>query len=432
MTTIDLVYFNAGGGHRAAASALETVIREQGRPWLVRCVDLFEVLDPQARFREVTGMALEDLYNRRLAKGWTLGMAQELKLLQWLIRRGHATLVRRLQQHWLRTEPDMVVSVVPNFNRALYDSLVTVLPGVPYVTVLTDLADYPPNFWIEPGQAQHFICGSERAVTQARAMGYGDAQVHRTSGMIIHPNFYRPRALDRRIEQARLGLDPDRPTGVVMFGGQGSMTMLEIARQLDDVQLVMMCGRHQTLAVKLRALKSTAPRAVVEFTPDVVRYLMLGDFFVGKPGPGSLSEAVQQGLPVVTVRNAWTMPQERYNTDWLRAGGLGVVGSSMRDVRALVSELLSRIDEFRANVRRIENRAVFEVPEILSRILADAARPAVWSPTALDHAATVTVPSDPTRVSQEAARPSQSTISRRPSVCSTSAVRLSTQSPSFA
>ena len=78
MTSIDLIYFNAGGGHRAAALALEAVCREQQRPWDVRRVNLFEVLDPGDRFRRVTGMAPEELYNRRLEKGWTLGLAQEL------------------------------------------------------------------------------------------------------------------------------------------------------------------------------------------------------------------------------------------------------------------------------------------------------------------------------------------------------------------
>jgi hypothetical protein len=116
--TVDLVYFNAGGGHRAAALALQSVIREQQRAWDVRLVNLTEVLDPTARFRRLTGMAPEDLYNKRLASGWTLGLAQELKLLQAIIRLGHDTLLRRLQQHWLRTEPDLVVSLIPNFNRS--------------------------------------------------------------------------------------------------------------------------------------------------------------------------------------------------------------------------------------------------------------------------------------------------------------------------
>ena len=60
MTTIDLVYINAGGGHRSAAVALEMAIREQCRDWQVRLVNLFEVLDPQDVFRRTTGVKPED------------------------------------------------------------------------------------------------------------------------------------------------------------------------------------------------------------------------------------------------------------------------------------------------------------------------------------------------------------------------------------
>lgn len=158
-----------------------------------------------------------------------------------------------------------------------------------------------------------------------------------------------------------------------MFGGVGSMAMLGIARQLADVQLVLVCGQHPTLARELHKLRPSAPPAVVGFTPEVQRHLMLGDFFIGKPGPASLSEAVQQGLPVITFRNAWTLPQERYNADWVLDHGLGLVGSLVRQVRPLVAELLGRLHAFRAGVRRMENRAVFEVPAILADILDGAA-----------------------------------------------------------
>jgi UDP-N-acetylglucosamine:LPS N-acetylglucosamine transferase len=367
--TIELVYFNAGGGHRAAATALEAVIRAQRRPWLVRCVNLFDVLDPRGQFLRFTGMAPEDVYNKRLAKGWTLGFTQELKLLQGMIRLGHTQLMQRLAQHWAGSRPALVVSLIPNFNRALCESVAAARPGVPFVTVLTDMADHPPNFWIEAGQAQHLVCGTAKAAQQARSAGCAEALIHTSSGMIIRPDFYDPLVLDRRAERARLGLDPDRPTGVVMFGGQGSMAMLPIAKQLDDVQLILMCGHHRGLARELRSLRSTGARAVVEFTPEVRRHLQLGDFFLGKPGPGSLSEAVHQGLPIVTVRNAWTMPQERYNTEWVQEHGLGLVAGSMRNIRPTVLALLDQLDLYKANVRRIENRAVFEVPNILARIL---------------------------------------------------------------
>src|ERR1700691_3099524 len=152
MQTIDLLYFNAGGGHRAAATALETVIREQGRPWQVRLVNFMSLLDPKDVFLKTTGMNWEDLYNSRLARGWSVGMAQELKLLQALIRLTHPSMVRRLRRHWRKTRPDMVVSLIPNFNRAMFEALAAARPQAPYVTILTDFADFPPHFWIEPRQ----------------------------------------------------------------------------------------------------------------------------------------------------------------------------------------------------------------------------------------------------------------------------------------
>jgi len=369
MKTIDLVYFKAGGGHLASAQALSSALQAHDPDWRVRLVDLFEVLDPQDRFRRMTGVAPEDWYNRRLARGWTLGMAQELKLLQGMIRLAHPLLTRQLQQHWLRTEPDIVVSLVPNFNRAMYESLDSALPGRPYVTVLTDLADLPPNFWIEPDQDQHFICGTPRAVEQALALGHDADRVHATSGMIIRPDFYRPRLADRAAERMRHGLDPQRETGIVMFGGHGSKAMLGIARRLAHRQLILVCGHNRALARQLRAEPATAPRLVVEFSRDIPYYMQLADYFIGKPGPGSLSEAVQQGLPVIVVDNAWTMPQERYNAQWVREQGLGVVHDSLRTIVGAVDELTQRLDGYRDNVRKIDNRALFEIPRLLADIL---------------------------------------------------------------
>ena len=370
MTTVDLIYFNAGGGHRAAALALQAVCQTQQRPWNIRLVNLTEVLDPQSSFRRLTGMAPEDLYNKRLAKGWTLGLAQELKLLQGLIRLGHTSMHSRLARHWRHTTPDLVVSLIPNFNRVLCESLGDALPGVPYVTVMTDMADHPPNFWQEPGLPQHLVCGTDAALAQARAAGHAEHLLHRTSGMIVHPRFYAEPVASRADERARLGLPQDVPTGVVMFGGTGSQTMEAIARALPQTPLVLLCGHNDKLAARLRLQVAAAPRVVVGFTPDVRGYMALGDFFVGKPGPGSLSEAVLMGLPVVTVRNAFTMPQERYNTDWVREHQLGIVLRGWNRIGSVPATLARELPALRARVAAVRNRAVFEVPEILARILA--------------------------------------------------------------
>ncbi len=369
MSTVDLIWFNAGGGHRAAAQALEQAIHDQGRPWRVRKVNLTQVLDPTGLFRRLTGIEPEEIYNKRLASGLTLGLAQELKLLQGLIRWGHASMVRRLALHWRTTRPDLVVSLIPNFNRALHDSLALACPGVPFVTVLTDMADLPPHFWIEPDLAQHLVCGTEHAVSQALAAGCAPSRVHRSSGMILRPEFYARAPLDRAAERQRLGLDADTPTGLVLFGGTGSRAMKRIAARLPETPLILLCGRNAALAEELRALPASAPRVVVGLTTEVARWMRLADFFIGKPGPGSLSEAVQQGLPVIVTRNPWTMPQERWNTEWVRTHGLGVVHRSFRTVRTAVAEITGHLPDYQARVRRVENRAVFEVPAFLDGIL---------------------------------------------------------------
>jgi UDP-N-acetylglucosamine:LPS N-acetylglucosamine transferase len=369
MKSIDLVYCNAGGGHRAAALALESVIQERGLPWQVRLINLFEVLDPCDVFGKTTGMKPEQYYNARLARGWTLGLAQELKLLQALIRWGGRSLCARLTRHWQKTKPDLVVSLVPNFNRVMHQALAAARPKVPYVIILTDFADSPPNFWIDPPQAQHLICGTAKAVDQARAAGYDELHIHRTSGMIVRPDFYQPGTPDRRLEMRKLQLDPDRPTGIVMFGGHGSSVMRRIARRLDDIQLILICGHNGDLADQLRAMPAGAPRAVVGFSSQIRYFMQLADFFVGKPGPGSISEAIQQGLPVIVVRNAWTMPQERYNTEWVLEHNAGMVLDSFQTIRGAVVRLIGELEDYRARVRRIENRAVFEIPQILEDIL---------------------------------------------------------------
>jgi UDP-N-acetylglucosamine:LPS N-acetylglucosamine transferase len=145
--------------------------------------------------------------------------------------------------------------------------------------------------------------------------------VLRASGMIVHPRFYQVPPIDREAERRRLGLDPEIPTGLVIFGGQGSVLMREIAQRLEDstlkVQLIFICGRNRALADDLRRRRSRCGRVVIGFTEEVPFFMQVADFFIGKPEPGNLSEALLMKLPVIVERNARTMPQERYNVDWV-------------------------------------------------------------------------------------------------------------------
>ena len=372
MQRVDFIYFDAGGGHRAAANALREVMEKQQRPFEVRLVNLQELLDAMDVFKKITGLRLQDIYNLLLKKGWTLGSPQLMVGMHWVIRLFHAKAVRLLEAYWKEERPDLVVSLVPNLDRALCESLARALPGVPFVTILTDIADYPPHFWIER-QVQHFICGSDKAVEQVRTVGHPDARVHRVSGMILSPRFYEIEPLseaDRNAARAALGFDPAKPVGLVLFGGEGSAVMLEIARSLDDRQLILICGKNTRLREKLQALPHRAPMFVEGFTKEVPRYMQLADYFIGKPGPGSQSEAVAMRLPVIVERNAWTLPQERYNAEWILETGIGMVLSNFGGVSGAVEQVLApaAYQGFRDATGRLNNRAIFEIPDILERI----------------------------------------------------------------
>ena len=373
MPRIEFGFFDAGGGHRAAATALQMAIQSQQRPWDVRLTNLQELLDPLDFMKRYARIRIQDVYNTMLRKGWTLGSPQLLRVLQATVRLYHRPTVKLLASYWRETQPDMVISFVPHFNRAMGESFGQAFPGRPFVTILTDLADYPPHFWIER-QQQYLICGSDRAVEQARSMGHSEDRIFRASGMILHPRFYEAPVEDRAAGRARLGLRADLPTVLVLFGGHGSNVMLEIAERLDrsnlDVQLIFVCGKNDKLANALRARKWRVPAFVEGFTTRVNEYMHLADFFIGKPGPGSVSEALAMKLPVIVECNAWTLPQERYNATWVVEKQVGVVLPSFATIDQAVAKLIqpSALARYRANTAALNNRAVFEIPGILERI----------------------------------------------------------------
>ena len=234
MGRVEFVYFDAGGGHRAAATALRTVT-EQQLQWDVHLMNLQELLDSIDPVLKLTGLRLQDLYNWLLKKGWTWGTGFGLRVLQAAIRLYHRDQVRLLEAYWRKSRPALVVSLIPHFNRAIFESLRRVTPATPFVTVLTDLADYPPHFWLER-QEQFFICGSDARRRASARLGPSRGADLQNLGNDSPPQVLPAIAVDRAAERQRLGLDPDLPTGLVMFGGQGSSVMVKIASEARSLQ----------------------------------------------------------------------------------------------------------------------------------------------------------------------------------------------------
>jgi hypothetical protein len=374
MRKLRIIFFDAGGGHRNAANAVATVIEEQQRPWQVDLLNLQELLDSIDPLQKIFKIRLQDGYNLLLRKGWTRFTPQMLAILHGMIRMWHRPVVRALEHYWKQNPADVVLSVIPNFNRALAQSIQRALPDTSFATLITDFADYPPHFWIER-ESQYVICGTDRAVAQAVAHGHNRDKVFRTSGMVLNPRFYSSPKLDRAVERQRLGLHPKWPTALVLFGGHGSPAMLKIAQRLQrseaQVQMIMICGHNEKLAAQLRELPAAKPILVEGFTKKVDYYMSVADFFIGKPGPGSIAEALHFNLPVIVESNAVTMPQERYNAEWVQENEVGVVLKTFDDIEDAVQKLLtgSNLEHLRSNVARHTNRSVYEAVEIINKLM---------------------------------------------------------------
>src|SRR5260370_27010 len=375
MKKVHVVFHDGGGGHRNAAVALQTVIAQQQREWQVELIQFQDLTDRLDVLRKFTGIRIQQQYNILLQNGWTLGSTYLLRVLQSTIRLFHSPLVRLPEKFWREKPADLLISVIPHFNRQICESWTKVYPGRPFVTIITDLADFPPRFWMEPITEQYVIAGTEKAAEQARAMGHDDAHIFQTSGMILRSDFYVQDNSDPLELRKGMGLRPDLPTAIVLFGGHGSKVMYSITERLNAVglplQLILICGRNEELAAKLRAHQWKLPIHVVGFTKEVHRLMRAADFLIGKPGPGSIAEAMVRMLPVLIECNAWTLPQERYNAEWVQEKGVGIVLKSFEEVAEGVKRMLdpAALAAFRRNVAAQENRAVFEIPEILAKLL---------------------------------------------------------------
>jgi len=218
------------------------------------------------------------------------------------------------------------------------------------------------------------VCGTQKAVEQAWAIGHPDSRIFRTSGMILNPRFYemtRLSAEERARERRKLGLDPDMPIGLVLFGGQGAAVMESIARDMPQRQLISICGHNEKLRQRMSQMERKAAMHVEGFTKEVPRFMQIVDYFIGKPGPGSISEAIAMHLPIIVEKNAWTLPQERYNADWVVEQGVGIVVPNFRRIAAAVDELLDAENyaRFREATEKQQNRALFEVVDIVMQLL---------------------------------------------------------------
>jgi len=329
-----IVYASFGDGHRQAALALKQSFSAIGVGQIM-LLDLLAESHPRLNeFSRFFYMKSYSLWPQ--VYGWMYDATRSMKpnslFSHWLHSIGAVTLRRLID----RERPDAVVHtfpllVLPSISRKG-------LPRIPMYNVVTDFDLHMR--WVHPKVDKYYVATEDLRDELART-GIPIARIAATGIPLRFANApSRPAAATAE----RFGLDPARPTVLVMAGAYGVLSgVRELCRRLADsqgAQIALVCGRNRALETAMRhefGAEGCGVR-VFGYIERIDELMGLSACIVTKPGGLTLSEAMLAGLPIFLYR---PLPgQERNNARYLAAKGAAVVCKTPRELAASISGLL--------------------------------------------------------------------------------------------
>jgi UDP-N-acetylglucosamine:LPS N-acetylglucosamine transferase len=369
---VEIIYIKAGGGHVATSMAIGNYLKKVEPNVVVKYTDIRNVLDNIDPIEKYLRFKVEDFYNMLISHNFGYGSEFMLRLSQKIIQFYYEEIVETLTSYHINNRPDIVISTIPNFNKAINESLyrsngIHISRKQPLIVVVCDFADLPPHFWVEDIDA-FYICPTQKVFEQVCHEAPNYQYIVPTNGVVLREEFYNHEYIYTQNKSA---------IGLVSFGGYGSNSMLRLAKAVQSkwfgfdqigIDFIYLAGYNTSLATKLAKLVRTTDK-VCSYTSNIIPLLEKSDFFVGKPGPGSISEALAIGLPIVIEKNRGTLIQERYNADWVEEHEVGVVTKDISTLNAIMK--IVTYNKYTMNIQTNipKNDALFKVTDLVRRFL---------------------------------------------------------------
>jgi processive 1,2-diacylglycerol beta-glucosyltransferase len=170
-----------------------------------------------------------------------------------------------------------------------------------------------------------YFAATAEVAFRMTALGVDPAGIHVT-GIPVMPAFRAPGS--RADCAARLGLDPQRRTILLMGGGAGLGKLDAVAERLlalpHDFQLIVMAGKNLPALQALQALALRYPGRLLAqgYTDRVEQLMACADLVITKPGGLTTSECLAMGLPMII--NTPIPGQEERNADFLLEQGVAL------------------------------------------------------------------------------------------------------------
>ena len=330
----------AGGGHLAAAAALDEAWRAAHPSDVVERVDLVKFFSPLHRKIHAEGYVklverAPEVWGMIFAKTDDPKVARRLNRIQRLFpSRSRVRFARHVKQF----KPDVVLcthyeplSVLGALRREHPNW------SAPFVvSVVTDFEAHA--LWMEPDVDLYCVAAEE---TKARLVAHGvPADNVVATGIPIAAKFsskLEPQAIRKSI-----GLRDDLPTLLVLSGGFGMGPVAEILAELDKLerpfQTLVVAGRNEELRRELACQDRRHPTQVLGFVRNMQELMAVAELIVSKPGGLTTSEALAMGKPLFILN---PIPgQEAANSDFLLEHGAAAKANRVEDLPYRLEQLL--------------------------------------------------------------------------------------------
>jgi 1,2-diacylglycerol 3-beta-galactosyltransferase len=338
-----ILFSDTGGGHRAAAKAIDGALRCLAPDVRIAWCD------PLIGQGRAVARRLASLYPTIITRSPTtwgaIFHASNTAPSFATIRTALRTQVRPvLERAIAAADPDVVLSVHPLLNHVTAALLRREGYRRALMTVVTDLVDVHRGWACRA--ADLVVVPTEAAERAARRLV--PAERVRLLGMPVDLRFRPPVPGEPALIRRRLGLDMDRPTVLVAGGGEGSGGLIDQVRTLSGRprpwQVIAVCGRNERLRRRLLEVRFDTPTLVLGFVDDMPDLLRASNVAVGKAGPGAIAEALATGIPLVLT--SYLPGQERSNVRFVVESGVGRYAPRPDRLLGAVSDLLDDDDVY--------------------------------------------------------------------------------------
>jgi UDP-N-acetylglucosamine:LPS N-acetylglucosamine transferase len=353
-----IVYTEAGGGHIATALALKSALEEKyekAEITLINGGDYVGNFLENARFKGLEKIYTQNLgspmgrFFNRIYGDWIINpitkLLEYLSLRQIIAEKENHPIIRFLKKE----NPDLVISTASFINKHIKTLLEYGDIKAPFIVVMSDFDEAQEVMWTRPGNGTHYIIRTNASLKNQIDPKY----LFPISGMCIRPTFYPEKLKSFKVFEA-MGLSITKPTALVAFGGYGSEEMKDLLHFFNlnsDLQAIFICGGNKKLFTQLK--ENAGPNSkILGFVDNIHEYMQACHLFIGKPGPGMVTESVHCHLPLFLKSGMDLMKQEEGVLNWVLEEKFGDKWDTFEEFQEKFGKVLSHMHLYKKNIEK--------------------------------------------------------------------------------